>query len=315
MLFAGTESWQRTAADGNVSGGTDGCQQGENIHGWKVDREKKKVWGKIDLWSSSLQVKRLCFFPLLQKKFILNLLGATQRLTPGFAVTNSDVISHIINCSTGILLLSGTKCDLDVHSNPKVSLLVQQFTPKMYLVVTITMLTGLHPQNLFEDVYEIFHTVAWLLGSQSTESFIIKHSMGTIYQSRWGAHKRFFNHPFNWKSVLSDWVWICSVLYSHTLSDISNAVLGSPEDGEYIKLPSYSAMMSQIGGHHRITAQVCGVFFLHHFTWPVLTFNRTFLPLRWQHSQQIPTRLMTASQGWCAAWYSARESRKYSWRI
>lgn len=46
------------------------------------------------------------------------------------------------------------------------------------------MLTGLHPQSLFEDVYEIFHTVAWLLGSQSTESFIIKHSMGTIYQRR-----------------------------------------------------------------------------------------------------------------------------------
>lgn len=46
------------------------------------------------------------------------------------------------------------------------------------------MLNGFRPQSLFEDVFKIFHTVAWLLGSQSTESFIIKHSMGTIYQSR-----------------------------------------------------------------------------------------------------------------------------------
>lgn len=57
----------------------------------------------------------------MQKKFIVHLLMATQRLTPGFALTNSDVISHIINCSTGILLLSETKCNLDVNPNPKVS--------------------------------------------------------------------------------------------------------------------------------------------------------------------------------------------------
>lgn len=40
-------------------------------------------------------------------------------------------------------------------------------------------------------------------------------------------------------------------------SDLHNVVLGSQQDGEYIKLPSFSALKSQIRGPNRITAQVC----------------------------------------------------------
>lgn len=91
---------------------------------------KMKVRGKIDFCNSSVQDKRGFFFPHLQEKFIMYLLNGTQRLTAEFALTNIDIISHLINCSAGILLLSYTKCDLDVNPNPVVSFLVQQFTLK-----------------------------------------------------------------------------------------------------------------------------------------------------------------------------------------
>lgn len=131
-------------------------------------------------------------------------------------------------------------------------------------LVTIMMFPGFHSfQSLFEDIFKIFDTITWLLGSQSTESFIIKHSMGTIYQSRWGSHKALFHFSFDRKWAVSNLVGICSVLYSHTVPSLGNAVLGSQRDGEYIKLPSDSAMASQIKRHRRITSQVC-VF--HHFT-------------------------------------------------
>ncbi|XP_056876107.1 polycystic kidney disease protein 1-like 3 [Takifugu flavidus] len=134
-----------------------------------------------------------------RKELIRYLLEGTQRLTAEFALGNSDVISHIINCSTAILLLSETKCDIDTNPNPT---------------------------SLFEDVFQIFHTITLLLGSNSVESFIIKHSMGTMYQS------------------------------SHMPADLDNVVLGSQQDGEYIKLPSFSALKSQIRGQNRITTQM-----------------------------------------------------------
>lgn len=39
-------------------------------------------------------------------------------------------------------------------------------------------------------------------------------------------------------------------------ADLNHVVLGSQQDGEYIKLPSFSALKSQIRGQNRITAQV-----------------------------------------------------------
>lgn len=59
------------------------------------------------------------------------------------------------------------------------------------------MVTGFHPQSLFKDVFQIFQAVSWLLGSQSSEAFIIKHPMGTVYQSRCGAHKCLFIIPLS----------------------------------------------------------------------------------------------------------------------
>lgn len=61
---------------------------------------------------------------LLQEKFVTYLLTGTQRLTPEFALRNDDVISHIINCSTAIILLSETKCDIATNPNPKVGSLM-----------------------------------------------------------------------------------------------------------------------------------------------------------------------------------------------
>lgn len=65
MLFAETESWWRTAANGNDGRRTDGCQQGENLHIWKADREKnkRKFWGK--LISETLCGTKDRFFPQL----------------------------------------------------------------------------------------------------------------------------------------------------------------------------------------------------------------------------------------------------------
>lgn len=53
-----------------------------------------------------------------QEKFISDLLQAAKNLTP--ALANNETISHIINLSSAILLLSNNKCDLEVNPNPKV---------------------------------------------------------------------------------------------------------------------------------------------------------------------------------------------------
>lgn len=108
-------------------------------------------------------------------------MAGTQRLTAEFALGNSDVISHIINCSTAILLLSETKCDINTNPNPTVRWLVQLNYSSPCFTNDVACFP---PQSLFEDVFEIFHTITLLLGSNSVESFIIKHSMGTMYQSR-----------------------------------------------------------------------------------------------------------------------------------
>lgn len=60
-------------------------------------------------------------FSLSQDKFIGYLLKGTKKLTSAFALQNNHTISHIINCSTGILLLSMKKCDIQDNPNPTVS--------------------------------------------------------------------------------------------------------------------------------------------------------------------------------------------------
>ncbi|GLD47389.1 polycystic kidney disease protein 1-like 2 isoform X1 [Lates japonicus] len=122
-------------------------------------------------------------------KFIKHLLAGTEKLTPEFALKNNETISHIINCSNGILLLSDKKCDID--SNP-------------------------NPTDLFERVFQIFRKIAVLVGT-STSQIVIRHRSGSFYQN------------------------------TYTPSDLGNAVLGSEKDGEFVKLPPFSALQSQVG--------------------------------------------------------------------
>lgn len=61
------------------------------------------------------------WFSLSQYKFIQYLLEGTKKLTPEFALSHNDTISHIISCGNGILLLSKKKCDIQTNPNPTVS--------------------------------------------------------------------------------------------------------------------------------------------------------------------------------------------------
>ncbi|XP_071344802.1 polycystin-1-like protein 2 isoform X2 [Trachinotus anak] len=81
-------------------------------------------------------------------------------------------------------------------------------------------------RSLFEKVFEIFRQVSVLLGKNSTKEFVFRHPTGTMYQS------------------------------SRKPADFGNAVLGSETDGEFIILPSYSALEAQLGKASTITAQM-----------------------------------------------------------
>ncbi|XP_069385333.1 polycystin-1-like protein 2 [Paralichthys olivaceus] len=130
--------------------------------------------------------------------FIKYLYEVTKKLTPTFALQNNETISHIINCSTGIILLSIKRCD--IQANPS-------------------------PTALFEQVFEIYRTIASLIGSVITGQYIIRHQTGTIYQN------------------------------SYKPADLSGAVLGSVKDGEFVKLPSYSALRTQLKGQSKVFTQ------------------------------------------------------------
>ncbi|KAM7406033.1 hypothetical protein PAMP_000438 [Pampus punctatissimus] len=132
-------------------------------------------------------------------KFIQYLLEATKKLTSTFVSQNNDTVSHIINCSAAILLLSVKKCDIQTNPNPT---------------------------SLFEQVFEIFRTVSLLLGSATSRSTVIRHPTGNIYQS------------------------------SHTPAELGNIVLGSEEDGEFIKFPSYASLQSQLGKYSTVITQI-----------------------------------------------------------
>lgn len=70
--------------------------------------------------SMSWPLFTLSVFPLSQDNFIQYLLNGTKNLNSVFALQNTDTMSHIINCSTGILLLADKKCDLLTNPNPTV---------------------------------------------------------------------------------------------------------------------------------------------------------------------------------------------------
>ncbi|KAM7014913.1 polycystin-1-like protein 2 [Tautogolabrus adspersus] len=91
-----------------------------------------------------------------RENFVKTLLEATQSLTPEFALNNNETISHIINCSTAILLLSIKKCDVELNPNPTA---------------------------LFEEIFEIIRTITLLLGKKSVQPLVIRHPTGTLYQN------------------------------------------------------------------------------------------------------------------------------------
>ncbi|XP_029937961.1 polycystic kidney disease protein 1-like 2 [Myripristis murdjan] len=93
---------------------------------------------------------------LLEDNFIKYLLEGTKQLTSEYASENNEVINHIINCSSGILLLSMKRCD--VKTNP-------------------------NPTSLFEQVLEIYQAVSVLLGTTLNTQYVIQHPGGTIYHS------------------------------------------------------------------------------------------------------------------------------------
>lgn len=123
----------------------------------------------------------------LQDKFIEYLLKGTENLTPAFALANNETISHIINLSSAILVLSNNKCDQETNPNPKVSSKQQSDSRRLpavlflcdYDVAFIPVL-----QSLFEDVFRIFRAIAQLLGTGVTERFVYRYPTGAIYQSR-----------------------------------------------------------------------------------------------------------------------------------
>lgn len=132
-------------------------------------------------------------FSLSQDKFIQYLLKGTETLSPEYALQNDDTISHIINCSTGILILASQKCDIQDNPNPTVSskecVTATALSNHTHFViitaVTVRWCWVLFPlQSLFESVFEIFRTISVLVGKATKEKMIIRHPAGTIYQSR-----------------------------------------------------------------------------------------------------------------------------------
>lgn len=61
-----------------------------------------------------------------------------------------------------------------------------QFAHATERFLMLMMLPGYPPQSWFDDVFRIFNAVTLPLGPNS---FTIKHSTGTMYQSKWGTRK------------------------------------------------------------------------------------------------------------------------------
>ncbi|XP_034017782.1 polycystic kidney disease protein 1-like 3 [Thalassophryne amazonica] len=92
-------------------------------------------------------------------KFVQNMLGATKMLKSSEASKN--IINHIINCTTAVLLLAMTKCD--ILSNP-------------------------NPESFHRNILEIFQYVD-VLNAQVPENYVIKFPTGTLYLSSYTPEK------------------------------------------------------------------------------------------------------------------------------
>ncbi|KAK1891842.1 Polycystic kidney disease protein 1-like 2 [Dissostichus eleginoides] len=120
--------------------------------------------------------------------------------------------------------------------------------------------TNPNPTSLFEEVFEIFRIISELVVSKYPQQFIIRHPTGIIYQS------------------------------THTPAELGNAVLGSEQDGVFIKLPSFAALKSQLGEYDSITYQMATFTKNPHPTDMV----EIFLPYP---NASIPTNTLRLSEG------------------
>ncbi|KAI3377578.1 hypothetical protein L3Q82_008747, partial [Scortum barcoo] len=128
-----------------------------------------------------------------------------------------------------LYLLSATKqlsADYALKNNNTISHIINCSSAILFLsMIKCDIKNNPNPKSLFENVFEIFREISVLVGLKIKGEMILKHPTGTIYES------------------------------SHTPADLSNAVLGSEEDGDFIKLPSLSALQPQLGDNNTIIAQ------------------------------------------------------------
>lgn len=175
-----------------------------------------------------------------------------------------------MNGSTAILLLSETKCDIDTNPNPKVRWLVLPNCSSPCFANGVTWFPS--PVPVWGRLWDLPHN----------------HAAARLNLRRVLHHQALDGHHVS-EQVRSaqlhaerfcEWVSLNVCLWSsHMPADLNNVVLGSQQDGEYIKLPSFSALKSQIRGQNRITAQVrlCMTTSVrwHPFTCPAQTVNTT----------------------------------------
>ncbi|KAM8893905.1 polycystin-1-like protein 2 isoform 2-T2 [Spinachia spinachia] len=140
------------------------------------------------------------------EKFIDDMLEGTKYLISKLLIStlmedyNKDIIiSHIKNCTTGILFLSRENCHTDIDPNPT---------------------------TLFEKASDIFDAISLLIDGGDQDNLIIRYPTGTLYQSR--------NAP----------------------AKLSNSVLGSVKDGQFVKLPSREALWPKLGNYTTVVAQL-----------------------------------------------------------
>ncbi|XP_036065860.1 polycystic kidney disease protein 1-like 2 isoform X2 [Oryzias melastigma] len=88
--------------------------------------------------------------------------------------------------------------------------------------------TNPNPSSLVEKVFEIIEIASLLKGQDNPDigQTVIKHPTGKIYQKAYKSQ------------------------------DLNRAVLGSEESGEYIQLPSFSALSSQLANYSTVTTQM-----------------------------------------------------------
>lgn len=201
----------------------------------------------------------------LQDKFIEYLLKGTQKLTPAFALANNETISHIINLSSAILLLSNNKCDQETNPNSKVSSKQQSDSkglPAVFFLCgcdvvfypCVAVSFWRRVQDLSRDRTAVGYTSHREVHLQTSNRHNLPEQVSippvANPQNAFGSYQPVWDASMQLRTEQL-------YFFSHKAADLNHAVLGSEEEGGYIKLPSFLAMQSQLGGNDNIITQVC----------------------------------------------------------